>query len=110
MAGFTAKMHRNERGLPSREICALGGCRILHRHRCRNLLGIGIDISPVDPIEALFWRAVINGFVAVPMMAGMIWVGRSPRSDGPVHGAAYHARGVDDDSGHGPRRAGDADR
>ena len=33
------------------------------------LLGIGIDFSPLDPIKALFWSAVINGFVAVPVMA-----------------------------------------
>jgi len=36
------------------------------------LLGIGIDFSPLDPIKALFWSAVINGFVAVPVMAAMM--------------------------------------
>jgi NRAMP (natural resistance-associated macrophage protein)-like metal ion transporter len=39
------------------------------------LLGIGIGFSPLDPIRALFWSAVINGFVAVPVMAAMMWVG-----------------------------------
>jgi NRAMP (natural resistance-associated macrophage protein)-like metal ion transporter len=39
------------------------------------LLGICIDFSPLDPIKALFWSAVINGFVAVPVMAAMMWVG-----------------------------------
>ena len=39
------------------------------------LLGISIDFSPLDPIKALFWSAVINGFVAVPVMAAMMWVG-----------------------------------
>jgi NRAMP (natural resistance-associated macrophage protein)-like metal ion transporter len=39
------------------------------------LLGIGIDFSPLDPIKALFWSAVINGFVSVPVMAAMMWVG-----------------------------------
>ncbi len=29
----------------------------------------------LDPIKALFWSAVINGFVAVPVMAAMMWVG-----------------------------------
>ena len=38
------------------------------------LLGIGIDWSPVDPIKALFWSAVINGVVAVPIMAAMMIV------------------------------------
>jgi NRAMP (natural resistance-associated macrophage protein)-like metal ion transporter len=38
------------------------------------LLGIGIGFSPLDPIRALFWSAVINGFVAVPVMAAMMWL------------------------------------
>ena len=38
------------------------------------LLGIGIDWSPIDPIRALFWSAVINGVVAVPIMAVMMVV------------------------------------
>ncbi|WP_349356910.1 NRAMP family divalent metal transporter [Sphingobium nicotianae] len=41
------------------------------------VLGIVIDWSPLDPIKALFWSAVINGVVAVPlMMAMMIIVSR----------------------------------
>jgi NRAMP (natural resistance-associated macrophage protein)-like metal ion transporter len=39
------------------------------------ILGIGIEFSSLDPIKALFWSAVINGFVAVPVMAAMMWVG-----------------------------------
>lgn len=38
------------------------------------LLGLGIEFSSIDPIKALFWSAVINGFVAVPIMAAMMWV------------------------------------
>jgi NRAMP (natural resistance-associated macrophage protein)-like metal ion transporter len=38
------------------------------------LLGLGIGFSSIDPIQALFWSAVINGFVAVPIMAGMMLV------------------------------------
>jgi NRAMP (natural resistance-associated macrophage protein)-like metal ion transporter len=38
------------------------------------LLGLGIEFSPIDPIKALFWSAVINGFVAVPIMAAMMVV------------------------------------
>jgi NRAMP (natural resistance-associated macrophage protein)-like metal ion transporter len=33
------------------------------------LLGIGINFVGLDPIKALFWSAVINGVVAVPLMA-----------------------------------------
>ncbi len=38
------------------------------------LLGIAIDWSPIEPIKALFWSAVINGVVAVPIMAAMMVV------------------------------------
>ena len=40
------------------------------------LLGIGIIFSPVDPIKALFWSAVLNGVVAVPIMVAMMLVAR----------------------------------
>jgi Mn2+/Fe2+ NRAMP family transporter len=32
------------------------------------LIGVGINFVGVDPIKALFWSAVINGVVAVPLM------------------------------------------
>ena len=38
------------------------------------LVGIVIDWSPLDPIKALFWSAVVNGVVAVPIMAAMMIV------------------------------------
>ncbi|MDB5672742.1 MAG: iron transporter [Alphaproteobacteria bacterium] len=41
---------------------------------CATLIGIAIDWSPLDPIKALFWSAVINGIAAVPIMAAMMVV------------------------------------
>jgi NRAMP (natural resistance-associated macrophage protein)-like metal ion transporter len=38
------------------------------------LLGMAIIWSPLDPIKALFWSAVINGVAAVPIMAAMMIV------------------------------------
>ncbi|RZI37861.1 divalent metal cation transporter, partial [Herbaspirillum sp. HC18] len=38
------------------------------------LLGVGIDLLRIDPIQALFWSAVINGVIAVPMMVVMMVV------------------------------------
>jgi NRAMP (natural resistance-associated macrophage protein)-like metal ion transporter len=32
------------------------------------LLGVALNFTPVDPIKALFWSAVINGVIAVPIM------------------------------------------
>ena len=36
------------------------------------LLGVLLNYSPIDPIKALFWSAVINGVVAVPVMGLMM--------------------------------------
>ena len=38
------------------------------------LLGLGIDYSGLDPIKALYWSAVLNGVIAVPMMIAMMYV------------------------------------
>ena len=32
------------------------------------LIGVGLNFTPIDPIRALVWSAVINGVVAVPVM------------------------------------------
>ena len=37
-------------------------------------LGVAIDWSPISPIKALFWSAVINGVVAVPILIGTMLV------------------------------------
>ncbi|HET9352488.1 MAG TPA: divalent metal cation transporter, partial [Sphingomicrobium sp.] len=42
------------------------------------LIGAGINLTPIDPIEALYWAAVINGVVAVPVMAMMMLMSRRP--------------------------------
>jgi NRAMP (natural resistance-associated macrophage protein)-like metal ion transporter len=34
--------------------------------------GVLLDFTPIDPIKALFWCAVINGVIAVPIMAVMM--------------------------------------
>jgi Mn2+/Fe2+ NRAMP family transporter len=36
------------------------------------LLGALLNFTPLDPIKALFWSAVVNGVVAVPVMAMMM--------------------------------------
>lgn len=33
-----------------------------------------ITLSPIDPIKALFWSAVINGVVGVPVMVMMMLI------------------------------------
>jgi NRAMP (natural resistance-associated macrophage protein)-like metal ion transporter len=36
------------------------------------VLGLAITLTPIDPIKALYWSAVINGVVAVPVMSVMM--------------------------------------
>ncbi len=36
------------------------------------LVGTALDFTPIDPMKALYWSAVINGVVAVPIMAAMM--------------------------------------
>jgi hypothetical protein len=36
------------------------------------ILGALLNFSPIDPIKALFWSAVIDVVVAVPVMASMM--------------------------------------
>ena len=36
------------------------------------IVGTGLDFTPIDPMKALYWSAVINGVVAVPIMVGLM--------------------------------------
>ncbi|MEO6907841.1 MAG: divalent metal cation transporter, partial [Abditibacteriaceae bacterium] len=38
------------------------------------LIGMALSFSPIDPIKMLFWSAVINGVIAVPLMAVIMYV------------------------------------
>lgn len=42
------------------------------------LIGVALCFTPIDPIKALYWSAVINGVIAVPiMLLMMLMAGRS---------------------------------
>jgi NRAMP (natural resistance-associated macrophage protein)-like metal ion transporter len=43
------------------------------------VLGIALTLSPIDPIKALYWTAVINGVIAVPVMIVMMLTVRERR-------------------------------
>ncbi|MGN6387985.1 MAG: NRAMP family divalent metal transporter [Burkholderiaceae bacterium] len=45
--------------------------------------GMLLNFAPVDPIKALFWSALINGVIAVPVMAVMMLLARNPAIMGP---------------------------
>ncbi|GGH31222.1 iron transporter [Alsobacter metallidurans] len=46
------------------------------------LIGALVALSPLDPIKMLFWTAVINGVVAVPVMAVMMRIVSSRKALG----------------------------
>ena len=47
------------------------------------LLGVALNFTSIDPIRALFWSAVINGIIAVPIMAVMMLLAVKPEVMGP---------------------------
>ena len=46
------------------------------------VLGVAVDFSPLDPIKALFWSAVVNGVITVPILVAMMIVGSRRRQMG----------------------------
>ena len=42
------------------------------------IVGTGLDFTPIDPMKALYWSAVINGVVAVPIMVAMMILAGNP--------------------------------
>ena len=42
------------------------------------MIGVAINFMPIDPIKALFWSAVINGVIAVPVMVVMMLMAVKP--------------------------------
>jgi NRAMP (natural resistance-associated macrophage protein)-like metal ion transporter len=62
------------------------GCRTGLEHKCSEakefyaviaaaiVLGIGVDLSPLDPIKALVWSAVVNGVITVPVLVAVMIV------------------------------------
>lgn len=58
------------------------------------LLGLGIQYSPVPPMTALFWSAILNGVLAVPLMAVILILARRSETMGRYRiGTAYAAIG-----------------
>jgi NRAMP (natural resistance-associated macrophage protein)-like metal ion transporter len=43
------------------------------------VIGATLNFTPIDPIKALFWSAVINGVVAVPVMVMMMLLATRPK-------------------------------
>jgi Mn2+/Fe2+ NRAMP family transporter len=48
------------------------------------VLGIAMNFSSIEPIRALYWSAVSNGVVAVPVMAMMMLISTNKRIMGRI--------------------------
>ena len=48
------------------------------------VIGVGMNFTSIDPIKALFWSAVINGVVAVPIMVVMMLLTANPKVTGTL--------------------------
>jgi NRAMP (natural resistance-associated macrophage protein)-like metal ion transporter len=46
------------------------------------LIGVAMNFVGVDPVKALFWRAVINGLLAPPLMAVIMLLASNPKAMG----------------------------
>ncbi|MEP7297310.1 MAG: Nramp family divalent metal transporter [Burkholderiales bacterium] len=42
------------------------------------IVGTGLDFTPIDPMKALYWSAVVNGIVSVPIMVAMMVLAGKP--------------------------------
>jgi NRAMP (natural resistance-associated macrophage protein)-like metal ion transporter len=60
-------------GLESRPAEAIGFYSVI---AAAMALGLALTFSSIDPIKALFWSAVVNGVISVPIMAAMMVVAR----------------------------------
>jgi len=43
------------------------------------LMGVVLAFSPINPMKALYWAAVVNGVLAAPLMAVMMLVSSNPK-------------------------------
>ena len=63
-----------------------------------------VSFTAFDPIRALYWTAVINGILAVPLMAIMVMMASSPRVMGRLTAPRWMvARRMVSGAGHGAR-------
>ena len=48
------------------------------------LCGIGLNFTPINPIQALYWSAVVNGVLAAPVMVLLMVLVRRPKVMGEL--------------------------
>lgn len=83
LAGSTAYAMGEVRGWPIGLERRLGEARAFYAVIAVSiLLGVAVEVSPLDPIKALVWSAVVNGVITVPILVAMMIVASSKRQMG----------------------------
>jgi Mn2+/Fe2+ NRAMP family transporter len=83
LAGSTAYAMGEVRGWPIGLERKLGEARAFYTVIAISILvGIAVEASPLDPIEALVWSAVVNGVITVPILVAMMIVASSAKRMG----------------------------
>ena len=83
LAGSTAYAMGEVRGWPIGLERRLGEARAFYAVIAVSiLLGIAVEVSPLDPIKALVWSAVVNGVITVPILVAMMIVASSKQQMG----------------------------
>jgi Mn2+/Fe2+ NRAMP family transporter len=74
-------------------------------------IGIALNFTPINPISALYWSAVINGVLAVPVMVLLMFMAAPQGRHGPLRRRwpALLAR-MAVDAGDAAQRRGDGGR
>ena len=76
-----SEMFRWREGLNQRPSKAKGFYGVI---AAATLGGIALTFTPLDPIRALYWSAVINGLLAAPLIALMVAIGMNRRIMGEL--------------------------
>jgi Mn2+/Fe2+ NRAMP family transporter len=71
-----AESFRWRRGL---DLAPLRGARFYGVIAVSTLIGVGLGFSHIDPIKALYWAAVVNGVISVPIMFTMMRMVANPQ-------------------------------
>lgn len=71
-----AETFRWRRGL---DLTPLRGARFYGVIAVSTLIGVGLGFTRIDPIKALYWAAVINGVISVPIMFTMMRMVDNPK-------------------------------
>ena len=69
------------------------------------MAGVGLNFTPLNPVKALYWSAVVNGVLAAPVMAAVMAVAGNGRIMGRLTvSKPLLAAGMDGDDDHAGRQ------